>query len=84
LDAKAGTNPKLKQSCSEAGLMPHEWKHISDLCHAALKLQENECAAFLPRCIAGDIVRHEVASLPANKHTGDNLLKSPRRRSRPE
>jgi serine/threonine protein kinase/Tol biopolymer transport system component len=57
--------------------MPDEWKQISDLYHAALKLPENERAAFLQSCIASDGVRREVASLLANERTAEHLLDSP-------
>jgi serine/threonine-protein kinase len=57
--------------------MPDEWKQISDLYHAALKLPENERAAFLQKRIASDGVRREVASLLANERTGEHLLDSP-------
>ncbi len=57
--------------------MPDEWKQISDLYHAALKLPENERAAFLQACIASDGVRREVASLLANERSAEHLLESP-------
>jgi eukaryotic-like serine/threonine-protein kinase len=57
--------------------MPDEWKQISDLYHAALKLPESERAAFLQACVASDGVRREVASLLANERSGDHLLESP-------
>ncbi len=43
--------------------MPDEWKQISDLYYAALKLPESERAAFLQTCNASEGVRREVASL---------------------
>ena len=57
--------------------MPDEWKQISDLYHAALKLPESERAAFLQACIASDGVRREVASLLANESSGEHLMESP-------
>ena len=57
--------------------MPDEWKQVSDLYHAALKLPENERAAFLDACIASDSVRREVASLLAYERTGKRLMESP-------
>src|SRR5512139_1311487 len=57
--------------------MPDEWKQISDLYHAALKLPENERTAFLQACVASDGVRREVASLLANERTAEHLLDSP-------
>ncbi|MBP1610403.1 MAG: serine/threonine protein kinase, partial [Acidobacteria bacterium] len=56
--------------------MTDEWKQISDLYHAALKLPEGERAAFLQACIASDGVRREVSSLLANEHAGEHLLES--------
>ncbi|MBP1624369.1 MAG: serine/threonine protein kinase, partial [Acidobacteria bacterium] len=57
--------------------MPDEWKQVSDLYNAALKLPEGERGAFLKACIASDEVRREVASLLANEKTGEHLLDSP-------
>ena len=57
--------------------MPDEWKQISDLYHAALKVPESERTAFLQTCIASDDVRREVASLLANERAGEHLLESP-------
>jgi serine/threonine protein kinase len=57
--------------------MPDEWKQISDLYHAALKLPESERAGFLQACVASDGVRREVASLLANERSGEHLLESP-------
>jgi eukaryotic-like serine/threonine-protein kinase len=57
--------------------MPDEWKQISDLYHAALKLPESERTAFLQACIASDGVRREVASLLANEHSAEHLMESP-------
>jgi hypothetical protein len=62
---------------TEVDLMPDEWKQISDLYHAALKLPENERAAFLQTCNASDGVRREVASLLANERSGEPLMESP-------
>jgi hypothetical protein len=56
--------------------MPDQWRQISDLYHAALKLPEGERAAFLQACIASDGVRREVASLLANERAGEHLLES--------
>ena len=56
--------------------MPDEWKQISDLYHAALKLPESEHAAFLKACIASDEVLREVASLLANEQTAEHLMES--------
>ncbi len=64
--------------------MPDEWKRIFDFYPAVLKPPENELAAFLHTCIAGDGVRREVESLLDNERTGEHRLKSPRRRPRPE
>ena len=56
--------------------MADEWKQISDLYHAALKLPENERAAFLQACIASEDVRREVASLLANERSAEHLMES--------
>jgi len=57
--------------------MPDEWKQISDLYHAVLKVPESDRTAFLQACIASDGVRREVASLLANERAGEHLLESP-------
>ena len=57
--------------------MPDQWKQISGLYHAALKLPESERAAFLQTCVASDDARREVASLLANERTGEHLMESP-------
>ena len=57
--------------------MADEWKQVSDLYHAALKLPEHARAAFLQSCIASDGVRREVASLLAYERTGERLMESP-------
>ena len=57
--------------------MPDEWKQISDLYHAALKVPESERTAFLQTCSDSDDVRREVASLLANERAGEHLLESP-------
>ena len=62
---------------TEAILMLDQWKQISDLFHAALKLPENERDAFLKSCVASDDVRSEVASLLANERSGERLVESP-------
>jgi eukaryotic-like serine/threonine-protein kinase len=57
--------------------MTDQWKQISGLYHAALKLPEDERAAFLKKCPASDDVRLEVESLLAHERGGEQLLESP-------
>ena len=57
--------------------MTDKWKQISGLQYAALKLPENERAAFLKEKAPDENVRLEVESLLANEHIGEKLLGSP-------
>ena len=57
--------------------MTDQWEHISGLFHAALKLSEDERAAFLKEHAPNEEVRLEVESLLAHERTGEQLLESP-------
>lgn len=57
--------------------MPDQWKQISALYDAALRLPEDERADYLKKHAPNENVRLEVESLLAHEHSGEQLLESP-------
>lgn len=57
--------------------MTDQWKQISGLYDAALRLPENERADYLKKHSPNEVMRLEVESLLAHEHSGEQLLESP-------
>jgi serine/threonine-protein kinase len=57
--------------------MPDQWKQISALYDAALRLPEDERADYLKKHAPNENVRLEVESLLAHEQSGEQLLESP-------
>ena len=56
--------------------MTDQWKQISGLYHAALKLPKDAQAAYLKEHAPDEKVRLELESLLAHEHIGEQLLEA--------